>query len=99
MHWPFCRERFLSGQVTPTGLHMHPNLRWGASPDGMPTTTKSITASRWWGNSALLSPDPPEYKAVRTQWERDEISPTDGCRVTVRAHVRVRGCHSACVRE
>ncbi len=43
MHWPFCREPFPSGQVTPTGLHMHPNLRWGASPDGIVTTPQGET--------------------------------------------------------
>ena len=25
-------ERLTDSTVTPTGLHMHPNLRWGASP-------------------------------------------------------------------
>ena len=31
-------ERLTDSTVTPTGLHMHPNLRWGASPDGLVRT-------------------------------------------------------------
>ena len=33
-------ERVTGYAVAPTGLHMHPNLRWGASPDGIVTTTE-----------------------------------------------------------
>ena len=31
-------ERLTDSKVAPTGLHMHPNLRWGASPDGLVRT-------------------------------------------------------------
>uniref|UniRef100_A0A7S0LNB9 YqaJ viral recombinase domain-containing protein n=1 Tax=Coccolithus braarudii TaxID=221442 RepID=A0A7S0LNB9_9EUKA len=31
-------ERITGSTVTPTGLHMHENLRWGASPDGIVRT-------------------------------------------------------------
>eukprot|EP00908_Phaeocystis_cordata_P020289 Transcript_3196.p1 GENE.Transcript_3196~~Transcript_3196.p1 ORF type:complete len:268 (+),score=97.27 Transcript_3196:92-895(+) len=36
-------ERLTDSTVTPTGLHMHPNLRWGASPDGIVTTPQGET--------------------------------------------------------
>lgn len=32
-------ERVTGHSVAPTGLHMHPNCRWGASPDGIVSTS------------------------------------------------------------
>ena len=31
-------QRMTGNAVADTGLHVHPNLRWGASPDGLVTT-------------------------------------------------------------
>ena len=36
-------ERVTGHAVEPTGLHMHDNLRWGASPDGIVTTAANET--------------------------------------------------------
>jgi hypothetical protein len=36
-------ERVTGHSVTPTGLHMHPNRRWGASPDGIVSTLTGET--------------------------------------------------------
>ena len=33
-------EKLTGSTVTPTGLHIHPNLRWGASPDGLVRTAE-----------------------------------------------------------
>ena len=56
-------ERATNASVAQTGLHMHPNLRWGASPDGIVTTADGQTGllevagasvEQWSGNRAVV---------------------------------------------